>query len=164
MGHRSGSNVSNMFTFALVALFALLSLLLAVIGIDVYQHVLASTDNNNQARASLNYVANKIRAGDAEGQITLEERENLDVLILQDPDAPDYDLSFYYYNSTLMEQYGRTDTAFQPERGEALVRLDAYEVMEDAPGLFSFSVVTTDGNAYDMHVALRSTSAEGGEH
>lgn len=162
MNGRSGSNVSNMFTFVLVALFAVLSLLLAVIGIDVYQQVLQSADSNNQARASLNYVANKIRTGDAQGQITLEERDGLSVLVVGDPVSPGYDLSFYYYNSSLMEQYGQMEEDFHPEYGEALVQLDAYQVTEPEPGLFAFSVTTTDGNDFSMHVALRSTLKEGG--
>lgn len=162
MGGRSGGNVSNMFTFALVALFAILALLLAVIGIDVYQRVLHSADSNNQARASLNYVANKLRAGDVEGQVALEQREGLPVLVLRDPNAPDYDLSFYYYNSTLMEHYEHAGEVFLPGDGEALVELSAYDVTETAPGLLSFSVATTEGQDFSMHVALRTAQAEGG--
>lgn len=54
----------TLFVVLLYGLFALLSLLLILIGARVYKRTVEHTEARGDVRASLSYVANKVRAAD----------------------------------------------------------------------------------------------------
>lgn len=60
------------FALLLYGLFALLSLLLVLIGAQVYRSIVRQTEARSDTRASLSYVANKIRSAE---EARLETRE-----------------------------------------------------------------------------------------
>ena len=55
-------SVDMVFALLLYGLFALLSLLLVLIGAQVYRSIVRQTEARSDTRASLSYVANKIRS------------------------------------------------------------------------------------------------------
>ena len=67
------------FALLLYGLFALLSLLLVLIGAQVYRSIVRQTEARSDTRASLSYVANKIRSAE---EARLETREGVPVLVL----------------------------------------------------------------------------------
>ena len=69
----------TLFVVLLYGLFALLSLLLILIGARVYKRTVEHTEARGDVRASLSYVANKVRAAD---RVSLETRDGLSVLVL----------------------------------------------------------------------------------
>ncbi|MDO4573183.1 MAG: DUF4860 domain-containing protein, partial [Clostridia bacterium] len=68
--------VRGVFLFALLAVFALLSLIVVLGGARVYRAIDARGAQNYAARTALSYVAGKVRAGDEAEGLRVEALED----------------------------------------------------------------------------------------
>jgi hypothetical protein len=153
----TGNQIGNLFTFMLVAVFVILALFLAVVGIQDYQSVLDSNEKNTNTRVSMSYIANKIRACDAAGQVSVLPMDGGSVLILREDAEDEYHTRIYYYDGMLYEQsYDAADGEFLREDGQGFVEAKAFSVDMDAAGLLSVRVTTPDDKPHQMYVAVRS--------
>ena len=119
------------FALLLYGLFALLSLLLVLIGAQVYRSIVRQTEARSDTRASLSYVANKIRSAE---EARLETREGVPVLVLPEQAGEQtYETLIYFYDGLLRELFQREEDAFLPANGEELTPLQAF-TMEESPG------------------------------
>lgn len=159
----SSHQIGTLFTFALVAVFAILALFLAVVGIEDYQSVLDIASLNNDVRVSIGYIANKIRTCDEAGNVEIFEINGQKLLRLRQVEGGDeYNSCIYFYEGTLCEQpYGQEDEEFMLEDGEALVSVKAFEIDMDEKGLVSISVTTEDEKVHGVKIAVRSLGRTG---
>lgn len=157
-GRATGEHsVGSIFTFALVGLFAVLALLLAVIGVRAYQSAVNTTDLNNQVRASISYVANKVRGGDNSGEIGIEQINGSSMLVLrQEIDGEKYATYIFYHDGALREAFMDAADEFDPEYSEKLVDASAFYVERLDYGLIHMNVSTIDGEDYWLHMAIRN--------
>jgi len=158
-----GSGMSGLFTFALIGLFAILSLLVAVIGVRAYQSVIEINGHNNDTRASLSYISNKVRTGDEAGAIRIEEKDGIPMVSIEQVVEDElFVTQIYFFENALWEQSSTLDDEyeFDPEYGEYLVDIGAFEVTQPRDGLIAMSITTLDGTTHTMHMAVRS--AQGG--
>lgn len=61
---QSGHVVDFLFTLSLFGVFTICALIVAAIGVQVYQNTVSNMENNYTVRTSLTYVAEKIRQHD----------------------------------------------------------------------------------------------------
>ena len=146
--------VSGLFPFALVALFALMALLVAALGVDVYREVIEAADENSRERIALSYVANKVRALD-NGRARLDEEEGLRVLSLREEVGGEtYVTRIYAWDGALRELFAREAADFVPAAGQALAPADGFCAEWAAEGLLRVEV-ERQGVRAETHVALR---------
>jgi len=162
-GAGSGRSVSGVFVFLLIAMYALFSLLLVLIGAGVYQRITDAADTNAQIRTSLTYVASKVRAGDEAGSVTVERVDGVPVLVL----AERYEGEVYYTRvyclpdrgdrgGTLYEMLSMDDGEFaELADGEPISEVSAFDVRA-ADGGLELSVTMPDGAEQSMYLRLRS--------
>ena len=151
-------NVGGMFTFALVGLFAVLALLVAVVGVQAYQSVLDTNAHNNEVRASMSYIANKVRTGDAAGALHVTEVDGEKVLRLDSRyEGEEYQSYIYYYDGGLYEQTDiEAGDEFLPEDGDLLININRFDVDINPSGLIGLTVEMSDGQEHTVHMAVRS--------
>lgn len=158
-GERSHS-VQALLCLLLYGLFALLSLLLVLIGARVYQGITDGAQARSSWRASLSYVANKVRAADGAGRIRLTEEDGATVLMLGQGDGTvRYETCIYYHDGALRELLQRADTAFSPDKGEPVVALEDFTIREEGPGLLVLEA-RAGGETHAVHVALRADGTD----
>lgn len=165
IGGSTNHSVGSLMSFALVGLFAILSMLLAVIGIDAYQSIVDATQNTNDARASMSYITNKVRSSDYEDNVSIAEREGVRMLVIgQDEYDPSYKSCIYFYEGELMEQFYDPDEEFYPEDGRALVELEDLHFYWQENGMLLITVITRDGTPHNLYIGVRSrTDRRGGD-
>lgn len=149
--------VDHLFTIVLIGLFAVLSLLVAVMGIQIYQNILGVDEDNNQARASLGYITSKVRAGDTAGMVSLRVHEGVPVLIIGEEYEGDVlETRIFYHEGALWEAYDYAEEPIDFEYGEHIVSLPHFTIEEKAPGLFLMEMTDDHGNTHTTHLALRT--------
>lgn len=143
--------VDTLFVFLLYGLFALLSVLLILIGARVYRRTVENTEARGDVRASLSYVANKIRSSD---RAALETRGGLSVLVLtQRAGEEDFETCIYYTGGALKEYLTEAGAPFYPEKGETVTALTSFSFAEE-DGLLIVTSAGRDGQSHTMHIAL----------
>jgi len=153
----NSQNIGGMFTFALVGLFSILALLVAVVGVQAYQSVLDSNDLNHETRTSLSYFINKVRSSDSRGYVSIGVLNDNDALLIDhDYGGELYQTRIYFFEGALYEQLVELGEDFYPEIGQELVSVQAFTVQMVKPGLIGMSVTTNDGETHTVHMAVRS--------
>jgi len=163
-GLGSGRNISGVFVFLLIGMYALFSLLLVLIGAGVYQRITDAADYNAQMRTSLTYVASKVRAGDEAGAVWVEDVDGATVLVL----GQRYDGEMLYTRIYFLPDEGREggalyemfaiedeDYPMDLADGERISEISAFAVRAVGGGL-ELSVTMTDGVEQTMYLHLRS--------
>ena len=74
-------SINAMFMLVLFTLFAVLSVLLIIIGSNVYKNIVDSQEKNGTARNMLSYVTNKVRT--CTDDICVEEKDGVKVLAIE---------------------------------------------------------------------------------
>lgn len=73
-------SINVLFMLVLFTMFAVLSVLLIIIGSNVYKNIVDSHEKNGTARNVLSYVTNKVRT--CTDEVFIEEKEGTDVLVI----------------------------------------------------------------------------------
>ena len=157
MNGARGRSVQTLCVLLIYCLFAVCSLLLILTGASAYREISRKMDGDNQLRASLSYVANKVRAGEEAGGIVLKKSGDTDVLtIAAEYDGDAYLTYLYWYDGTLMEQFlGETDP-FLPADGEKVTPLKRFS-MTRRGGVLTLSATADTGRQASMTVCLRTS-------
>lgn len=75
-------SISVLFMLVLFTVFAILSVLLIIIGSNVYGNIVDSQEKNGNGRNVLSYVTNKVRTAESIGQVFIEEKDGIPVLVI----------------------------------------------------------------------------------
>ena len=139
MNERSPHSVSTVFVLALFSFFAVSSLFLVLIGANVYKGIVADMDANNEMRASLSYVGNKVHAAGTDG-VQLQTFDGQKALVLSSAaNGEDYKTYIYEYNGYLMELYTRAQNGFTVGAGDRITPVSGFS-MEESGGQLTLSV------------------------
>lgn len=150
--------LSGLLTLLIYGLFALFSLLLVVVGARVYKNIVSAGNANTQVRSSFSYVANKVRMSTrAAGTVRLEERDGIDVLVLESG-IEGYETRIYYYDGALREAYQAEERPFSPELGEKLMEISEFHIEETETGHLVMHATDADGNQRSLHLYIEGKS------
>lgn len=156
--YKKSHTVDSVFVLLVFGLFAVTSLILVLIGANVYRGVVKDTDANNEIRSSLSYVANKVRANDAQGAVTVETKECGNVLTFtSQSEAHTYKTYIYFYNGQLMELFCRAESAFQPQTGTVITALKDFSVQQSG-SVLTFFAAGEGQQDLRLQLCLRSVS------
>lgn len=152
------NRLSGLMIFILIAMLALFSLVSVMMGIQIYNNVVATAESNSTVRTSLSYVATKIRAGDEAGMVELRSIGGLDVIVLGSYDEDELFYTYIYYaDGALMEYYASAEIEFDPAYGanSVIAQVTDFEVSRDG-NLFRFAITDEDGVMHEMHFYVYS--------
>jgi hypothetical protein len=138
------------------SLFAILAVLLTLMGAKVYRGISERMDANNSLRSSLSYVANKVRGGDMAGSISLEEREGMQVLCLsEETGGTTFETLLFFSDGWLREYAAVSGAELYPDSGEPIVELSEFQMSREGD-LLQFWAQTKSGQKMDLQIAVRS--------
>jgi hypothetical protein len=136
-----------------------LSLLVILIGAHAYNGIVKDMDGNNQMRASLSYVANKVRAGDESGAVTVDKIDGQDVLIIRaNYDGADYKTYIYYSNGSIFEQFNKAEKPFQPGKGDKITAAKAFHMEKSTDNQLKLAATDEKNRQLSLQICLRSGS------
>ncbi len=118
--------VNFLCTIGILGAFAISSLVLAYVGVQVYKNIVSENSNNFKLRTSLSYVATKVRQADVEGMVYLDHRDNTDIIVIEEEiEGVPYERLLYFYKGRLYE-------VFHEKGGEFYLDQEGYgyEIME----------------------------------
>lgn len=148
--------VEVLFPLSLYGLFALLALLLVLIGTQVYGGIVDRAAARSDARAALSYVANKIRAGETKDGLYLDVRDGCSLLVIQETDGGQaLETLIYYHDGFLRELFQEVGTPFVPADGERLVSIPSFAITE-ADGLLTITITDTQQQPHELYLQRRT--------
>ncbi len=133
---RANGAISSFFILSVLSIFAILSLLLVMIGANAYKKIVKDTDENNKIRASLTYVANKVRQNDELGAIAVQKIDEINALTIDTvySDKP-YRTYIYFYDDGIYESFLNKETQFKPDQGTKMVSTENFVIYKDGNSL-----------------------------
>ena len=144
--------VDTLVALLLYCMFALFSLLLVLIGSQIYKRIVNESNARTDMRMTVSYVSNKIRAGDISGRVRLEERKGIQVLVLEEGEEDVYfETLIYFHDSELKEMISIPGDDFFPEYGQTLTQIKDFNMVEE-DGLFTVISTCTDDREYVTYV------------
>lgn len=153
--------VRGVFIFALLATFALLSLIVVVVGARSYRMINASAEQTFVSRTGLSYLIGKVRGADAAGELEIRNENGMDVLALgQEIDGERYLTYIYCDGSQVREYFAQADLAFSPDYGEKIFEASSLRIVL-VDGLLGIEIVDAGGETHTASLYLQ-TAKEGG--
>ncbi len=155
-----GHNISGVFVFLLIGLFAMASITLVLTGANVYSRVTRTAEENTNRQLALSYLCNKVHAYDHDGGVKLDTRDGVQVLcLLENIDGEAYETEIYFYDGAICEQLSAVGDEFNPDLGERLTEVKTMEFTALSQNLIQVEVTLPDGSKQGMHMGLRSSQA-----
>ena len=156
-----GGGLRGAFIFALLAAFALLSLVVVIVGAKSYRMINAMAEEAFVSRTGMSYLVGKVRAADEAGQMQIREENGTQVLELgQLIDGERYSTYIYCLDNEVREYFARADLAFSPEYGEKI--FEASELtLSLAGGLLTIQIFDAEGNAHTSSLYLQAAKEDG---
>lgn len=154
-------SLQGVFVFALLAAFALLSLVVVVIGARAYKGINASAEAAYTSRTGMSYLLGKVRGADEAGMISLLEQDGTQVLSLGGLyDGEWYNTYIYCDGESVLEYFANAKQAFSPEFGEAILPARSLSFSKDG-ALLSIELVDANGASHEASLFL-SAGGEAG--
>lgn len=124
-------SMDSLFTFLLLLVFALFTLMLAAMGSSIYRNGIKHLNENYTSRTAIAYLSEKVRQHDAAGDIFLTEVEEIPAIGFRDVIENDSFITYvYYYDGALRELFVREDNQPLAAIGSSIVELEAFEIRE----------------------------------
>ena len=159
----TGGPISGAFVFALLSAFAILSILIVLLGARVFRTVEDNAAMNQQTRTPLMYLANKVRSHDTGALVEVFDGPEGSVVSLGALYAGEqYNTYIFYSQGKLMEYFGKADAGFRPEFGEAMLDVSGFSAVLEGD-LMALSVVSPDGVEHTLHLLLQGAGEGAGQ-
>jgi hypothetical protein len=158
---RGRGGVRGVFIFALLAAFALLSLVVVVVGARSYRMINATAERAYISRTVLSYLVGKARGADEAGMVEVIDEGGMEVLTLGGVYGSErYNTYIYCDGERVREYFAKADLAFSPDYGEAIFASRGLGVSLRG-GLLTISLTDADGETHTAAVFLQAAK-EGG--
>ena len=152
-------SVRGVFVFALLAMFAVLSLFVVIVGARAYKGINASADAAYASRTGMSYLVGKVRGADEAGMISVLTQNGSAVLVLGGLYGGErYNTYIYCDGKSVLEYFANANQAFSPSFGEAILPAKTLSFSLEG-NLLSIHLVDAQGEAHDASLYL----AAGGE-
>ena len=151
--------MQNVFVLLLLALFACVSVFLVMMGAQVYRGTVNRAEANNEKRIAAAVVRSAVWAQDG-GTVRIEDQDGLPVLAIEDNyDGEIYVKRLFCRDGWLRESYAANEWEFDPEGGEPLCEMRAFEPELKGKNL-TVHITDADGAESDVLVRLRAGGAD----
>ena len=154
-------SVRGVFIFALMAAFALMSLLVVVVGARAYKNIIETSDAAYASRTGMSYLIGKARSADEAGMINVQTQDGLSILVLGAIYGGErYQTYIYCSDGAVHEYFASAEQAFSPEFGDQIFQAEAL-TFELNGALLIITLVDETGETHSASVYL-SAGGEAG--
>lgn len=159
-GRRSsrGQTVSVLFTMLLFLVFVMCALFTVLCGGKVYENISSRMEHTYTGSVALQYIATKVRQGDAAGQISVTESDGVPVLQLaQNLEGENYVTWIYYLDGSIRELFTYEGSELTLQDGLRVLDCDGLNMQQDGDLL---RVETTGEGGGSLYLSLRSAGGQ----
>lgn len=150
------------FILILLCVFSFTSLILVVLGANVYESTANRMDSNFELRTPLSYITTKVRQYDSEGAVWLTEKDGVTALVLETNDNNQLCQTWIYqYKDYLYEIYIDKGAKFNLSDGIAMIPSYGLDLSMKNQ-LLQISAYDSHGKSMKVSLALRSNFEKNG--
>lgn len=147
-------DIRGVFVFALLAAFAVLSLLVVVVGARAYRTIIQTADAAHASRTGMSYLLGKVRGADEAGMLEIRSEDGMDVLALGGVYGGErYETYIYCDGAAIREYFAAADRPFDESYGEEILQAQTLSFLLEGR-LLTISMVDGDGGAHVSSVFL----------
>ena len=153
--------IDLLFSLALFCVFAASSLLVVLIGANVYQNTVNGMDSNNSLRTSLSYINTKVRQNDnANGIQVLQTETGTTALVLEQTLGEKvYQTWIYTQDNSLKEVFVEKGNKVPFESGQKIMDLSELHIEQKQDNLYLVQTVDASGKKAQMLFAVNSNQS-----
>jgi len=151
--------IDILFTLALFCVFAASSLMVVLIGANVYQSTVESQEQNFVTCTSVSYVTSKIRQHDASGAVYMDTLDGVDALVLEQYElGRTFQTWIYHHDGALRELMTESGNAgsVHPDAGQSIVEVEEFSISAVNANLLRLSARNDAGKSVEIMVSLRT--------
>lgn len=153
MNGKSAHSIDTIFALLIFCLFTICSLLLVLIGANVYRGIVGDMDSNNETRACLSYVSNKVHAADS-GSVALQNVNGQQALVISAQyGGENYRTYIYEYRGYLMELFTKAENGFTIGAGDKITKVSKFQMAKNGRQL-NLSVTGKDSHTLSLNLYL----------
>ena len=141
----------------LLGIFAVASLFLINIGVQVYKNVVIANNDNFELRTSLSYLATRVRQADQTGMVEIREEEGLKILVLgEENEDGEFETCLYFWDGFLYEHFMEKGGYFEPGYGMETFEVESLIMEQKASGQLYFRATGGGGDTEELYMTLRA--------
>ncbi len=144
-------------TIVILGAFAIAALVLANVGIRVYQNVVVANNENFELRTSLNFVATKVRQKDTGATLRIEEIKGIPMLIMTytESNGMKGETLIYFHDGYLREYMRLAGIDFNPDLGMEMIEISDF-TMEIEGNILTMTAVNKAGETDSLKLSIRT--------
>ena len=152
--------ISSLFVYLLLGAFAVLCVMLVLLGAKAYRGVADRSASHSDARILRSYLRSAVQTDDYAGVVSAVREQGLDVVkFTYDYDGDRYVKRIYCADGMLRELFTSADREFNAAAGDAICEAHGFTAqLED--GLLTARVTASNDEEYVVHIALRTGGAQ----
>ena len=141
----------------LLGIFAVASLFLINIGVQVYKNVVIANNDNFELRTSLSYLATRVRQADQTGMVEIREEDGLKILVLgEESEDGEFETCLYFWDGFLYEHFMEKGGYFEPGYGMETFEVESLIMEQKASGQLYFRATGGGGDTEELYMTLRA--------
>ncbi len=153
MNKLKGHSIDVIFMLLLFSIFAISSLMVILIGANVYQSIVGDMDDNNEIRASLTYISNKVKLNNTGDSVQIEQIDGVDVLTIYG--GFEDKTCIYFHDGSLKEVLvARDDTIDIGVSGFEIISVKDFDMSYIGDNLIQFDVTASGGESMELMVGI----------
>lgn len=150
-------SIQFIFVMLLFLIIVLLSVMIIILGKNVYSNINDDRASNYEFRVSLSYIANKIRQADKEDAVSIKDIDGTPAIVINETyDGLNYETWIYYYDNYINEILVDEGTLFNLSDGMKVLEVENFNILKMKDNLYKFSV--ENNNNAELVLSLSSFS------
>ncbi len=133
----------------LFCVFCTIAFGVIVLGAQIFRSNSSQIENHFSGPTALNYITQKAKQNDTTNALFLQDIEGTHALVIPSASAQGYAYFIYHHEGFIKEIYAKDDISLSLSGGQQLVAAKEL-TFEDDNGLLMATVVTEDGQSYDV--------------
>ncbi len=148
--------VDYIFSAALLGLFAISAIFVVFFGARVYETINTGINHNFTSRTAVSYITEKLRQRDSEGTATISVIDGISTIHLIKKTDEILENTYIYSDGGYLKEITLHDEeAPDLSLGIPIMELNKFDVKEVAGGVYSITVVDTDGNYETAYMSTK---------
>lgn len=144
-----------MFVLSLFCVFAVSSVILIILGADVYNKTTTNINKNYTTRTTIAYFTEKLRQSDTQNSFSIIDIDNHSVLAIYSIiDDMEYATYLYEYDGELCELFTRSDLDIPLDAGQKIMEIENLSFSKVTPTLICISFSNADNEKTSVYIAL----------
>lgn len=133
------------FIMLLFLLIVILSVMIILLGKDIYSNINKDRAVNYEKRVSLSYVANKIRQNDKADSISIDTLNGENAVVIKEVyDEANYETWIYYYDNAIYEMFTDEGIEFNLDDGMKILDVENFRIEMLNDNLYKFTATSNE--------------------